>query len=112
MDIKYAVENSHDENILTHELPLDKELWHFQLYLSFMLTLLTLEPHPEDSFNCNEDMVRMRQQLLVYKAEVDALNRNDDDYYEKKEQLIYKIFCEFRGIPHELDLQESPKEYE
>jgi len=26
MDIKYAVENAHDENILTHELPLDKEV--------------------------------------------------------------------------------------
>ncbi|XP_034474156.1 uncharacterized protein LOC117781494 isoform X2 [Drosophila innubila] len=107
MDIKYAVESAHDENILTHELPLDKEL-----YLSFMLSLMTLEPHPEDSFSCNEDMVRMRQQLLLYKAEVDALNRNDDDYYEKKEQLIYKIFCEFRGIPNELDLQENPQEYE
>jgi len=78
--------------------------------LSFMLSLLTLEPHPEDSFNCNEDMVRMRQNLLIYKAEVDALNRNDVDYYEKKEQLIYKIFCEFQGISCEHDLQEIAEE--
>lgn len=26
MDITYAVEHAHDENILTHELPLDKEV--------------------------------------------------------------------------------------
>ncbi|KAH8271977.1 hypothetical protein KR044_012585, partial [Drosophila immigrans] len=93
MDITYAVETAHDENILTHELPLDKEL-----YLSFMLSLLTLQPCPEESFHCDEDMMRMRQQLLIYKHEVEALDRGDDDYYQKKEQLIYKIFCAFRGI--------------
>lgn len=26
MDITYAVENAHDENILTHDLPLEKEV--------------------------------------------------------------------------------------
>ncbi|KAH8419253.1 hypothetical protein KR222_000342 [Zaprionus bogoriensis] len=107
MDITYAVENAHDENILTHDLPLNKEL-----YLSFMLSLLTLEPHSDDSFNCNEDTLRMRQQLLLYKAEVDALDRNADDYYEKKEQLIFKIFCKFRGLVYEPDLHENDFEYQ
>ncbi|KRG02688.1 uncharacterized protein LOC6575978 isoform X2 [Drosophila mojavensis] len=95
MDITYAVENAHDENILRQDLPLEKE------YLSFMLSLLTLEPHPDDSLNCDEETLRMRQQLLIYKAEVDALDRNADDYYEKKEKLIFKIFCEFRGLVYD-----------
>ncbi|KRF85578.1 uncharacterized protein LOC115765473 isoform X1 [Drosophila novamexicana] len=111
MDITYAVENAHDENILTHDLPLEKELWYFQLYLSFMLSLLTLEPHPDDSFNCDEETLRMRQQLLIYKAEVDALDRNADDYYEKKEQLIFKIFCEFRGLVYEPEILECRCEF-
>ncbi|EDW71239.1 uncharacterized protein LOC115765473 isoform X2 [Drosophila novamexicana] len=106
MDITYAVENAHDENILTHDLPLEKEL-----YLSFMLSLLTLEPHPDDSFNCDEETLRMRQQLLIYKAEVDALDRNADDYYEKKEQLIFKIFCEFRGLVYEPEILECRCEF-
>ncbi|EDW11424.1 uncharacterized protein LOC6575978 isoform X1 [Drosophila mojavensis] len=96
MDITYAVENAHDENILRQDLPLEKEK-----YLSFMLSLLTLEPHPDDSLNCDEETLRMRQQLLIYKAEVDALDRNADDYYEKKEKLIFKIFCEFRGLVYD-----------
>ncbi|XP_064537280.1 uncharacterized protein LOC135427642 isoform X2 [Drosophila montana] len=106
MDLTFAVENAHDENILTHELPLEKEL-----YLSFMLSLLTLEPHPDDSFNCDEETLRMRQQLLIYKAEVDALDRNADDYYEKKEQLIFKIFCEFRGLVYEPEILECRCEF-
>lgn len=78
-----------------------------------MLSLLTLEPHSIDSFNsCNEDTLRMRQQLLLYKAKVDALDRNADDYYERKEQLIFRIFCEFRGLVYEPDMHESEFECE
>ncbi|KAH8377235.1 hypothetical protein KR093_004391 [Drosophila rubida] len=112
MDIKYAVENAHDENILTHELPLDKEL-----YLSFMLSMLTLQPLTQDNLGLDEEMMRIRQKLLIYKHQVDALDCRDDDYYQKKEQLIYKIFCSLRGVSflaHEQDhdLQESAQEYE
>ncbi|XP_060663159.1 uncharacterized protein LOC132796123 [Drosophila nasuta] len=112
MDIEYAVENAHDENILTSVLPLDKEL-----NLSCMLSLLTLQPYPEeDNFHCDDEMMRMREQLLILKQEVDNLDRRDDDYYQKKELLIYKIFCEFRGISYEHDcdddLQEIAEAYE
>ncbi|XP_032592057.1 uncharacterized protein LOC6562481 isoform X1 [Drosophila grimshawi] len=96
MDIEYAVENAHDENILTHELPLEKEIWHFQLCLSFMLSLLAMQSQPDEGFD--DETLLLREQLLRYKAEVDALDRNANDYYEKKELLIYKIFCEFRGM--------------
>lgn len=77
-----------------------------------MLSLLTLEPHSDDSFNCNEDTLRMRQQLLLYKAEVDALDRHADDYYERKEDLIFRIFCEFRGLVYGDEMNESEFLYE
>lgn len=54
----------------------------------------------------------MRQQLLDYKAEVDALDRNADDYYERKEQLIFRIFCEFRGLVYGHEMVESDFHYE
>ncbi|XP_017855240.1 uncharacterized protein LOC108608396 isoform X1 [Drosophila busckii] len=103
MDINYAVEDAHDENILKHSV--EKQPHSMQSYISFMLSLMTLEPHPNDQFNCDEETLRMREQLLLYKAEVDALDRNAEDYYERKEQLIYKIFCEFRVRSAEYDAE-------
>ncbi|XP_022222222.2 uncharacterized protein LOC111073960 [Drosophila obscura] len=84
--INYAVEFAHDENIL--------ENCETASYLSECLASLSLD---------GEGSQRLRQKLLLYKAEADFLESNFDaeNYYAQKEELIFKIVCEIKGIDYD-----------
>ncbi|EDW25278.1 GL19128 [Drosophila persimilis] len=91
--INFAVEFDHDENILEHCGPAS--------YLSECLASLILD---------DESSERLRQKLLLYKAEADFLESNFDpaDYYVQKEELIFKIVCEVKGIDYDQCLKNEP----
>ncbi|XP_034666785.1 uncharacterized protein LOC117900503 [Drosophila subobscura] len=81
--INYAVEFDHDENILEHCGTASR--------LSECLARLILD---------GEGSQPHRQKLLLYKAQAEFLDCNFDivNYYAEKEELIFKIACEIKGI--------------
>ncbi|XP_030384001.1 uncharacterized protein LOC115631415 [Scaptodrosophila lebanonensis] len=113
MEIQFAVEFEHDANILG-SLEQDEhgsnercckglQPEQFDSYLAFLVSFLTLEqPQPSAHLLGDEQASRMRQKMLEFKEQVDALDRNDENYYVKKEDLIFKVFCEYKGIPYEV----------
>nr|XP_016945987.1 uncharacterized protein LOC108021681 [Drosophila suzukii] len=88
---KYAVEFAHDENLLRSQANVS--------HLSEFLASLTLKSSEE----LNKDVQIFRQKLLQLKREADLLDTNvgSPDYYTKKEELIFKVVCEIKGIDHD-----------
>ncbi|XP_017110355.1 uncharacterized protein LOC108134524 [Drosophila elegans] len=93
----YAVEFAHDENLLKSHANVS--------HLSEFLALLTLETAKED----DEDFHIFQEKLLQLKREADRLDSklNSPDYYTQKEELIFKVVCEIKGIDHEKWLRDE-----
>ncbi|KAI8042702.1 uncharacterized protein LOC128261802 [Drosophila gunungcola] len=93
----YAVEFDHDENLLkSHENV---------SHLSEFLALLTLESAKED----DEDLHTFQEKLQQLKREADRLDSkfNSPDYYTQKEELIFKVVCQIKGIDHDKWLRDE-----
>ncbi|XP_016995478.2 uncharacterized protein [Drosophila takahashii] len=90
-NFKYAVEFAHDENLLKSHGNVS--------HLSEFLALLTLKSSGEP----NEDFHTLHDKLQQLKREADLLDKNinSPDYYTKKEELIFKVVCEIKGIDHD-----------
>ncbi|XP_039479175.1 uncharacterized protein LOC120443863 isoform X3 [Drosophila santomea] len=89
--LQYAVEFAHDENLLGSQSKVS--------HLSEILAMLTLNSADER----NVEGHNLHGKLLQLKREADLLDTQLDapDYYTQKEELIFKVVCELRGIDHE-----------
>ncbi|EDV58955.1 uncharacterized protein LOC6543065 [Drosophila erecta] len=95
--LRYAVEFAHDENLLGGQSKVS--------HLSGFLAKLTLGTAEES----DDERPELHGKLLQLKREADLLDTQIDspDYYAQKEELIFKVVCELRGIDHEQWLQEE-----
>ncbi|XP_017059354.1 uncharacterized protein LOC108100116 [Drosophila ficusphila] len=80
-----AVEFDHDENLLNSKTNVS--------HLTEFLALLNLKSSEEHS----------DEKLMQLKREADLLdwNSNSPNYYFQKEELIFKVVCEIKGIDHD-----------
>ncbi|KPU73939.1 uncharacterized protein Dana_GF15833, isoform B [Drosophila ananassae] len=87
MSFEHPVEFNHDENILFD---------HRHSYLSEFLTKLTLKSSEDQS----EESSILNEKLLQFKFETELLDLSypSPDYYAQKEELIYKVVCEIKGL--------------
>ncbi|EDW52526.1 uncharacterized protein LOC6612086 [Drosophila sechellia] len=90
--LQYAVEFAHDDNLLGSRPSNVSQLSEF-------LAMLTLNAAEEGQY----DAPNFHDKLLQFKREADLLATKFDspDYYTQKEELIFKVVCELRGIDHE-----------
>ncbi|XP_016972672.2 uncharacterized protein LOC108039973 [Drosophila rhopaloa] len=93
----HAVEFAHDENLLRSHANVS--------HLSEFLALLTLKSFDEH----DEEFHTFHEKLQQFKREADQLDSNFDspDYYTKKEDLIFKVVCEIKGIDHQQWLRDE-----
>ncbi|EDW85279.1 uncharacterized protein Dwil_GK18443 [Drosophila willistoni] len=100
----FAVEFAHDENILRKESCAS--------YLNQLLSLLSLDSQIDDDDDDDDDedskeTICLRQRLMFYKTEIDALDKASSDYYVKKEKLIFKVVCEIKGYDYDQYLTDN-----
>lgn len=76
-----------------------------QSHLSEFLALLTLKTAEEQ----NEDFHVLHERLVQLKLESLQLDSNfhSPDYYTQKEELIFKVVCEIKGIDHDKWLRDE-----
>ncbi|KAH8341618.1 hypothetical protein KR059_012374 [Drosophila kikkawai] len=96
-DLKFAVEFAHDENLLSQENV---------SHLSEFLALLTLKTAEEQT---DEDFHILHEKLMRLKLESHQLDANfhSPNYYAQKEELIFKVVCEIKGIDHDKWLRDE-----
>ncbi|XP_017077768.1 uncharacterized protein LOC108112432 [Drosophila eugracilis] len=95
--LQYAVEFAHDENLLKNQANVS--------HLSEFLAMLTLQSSDE----LDEDFHIFQEKLKQLKREANLLDANFDspDYYTQKEELIFKVVCEIKGIDHDKWLRDE-----
>ncbi|KAH8412258.1 hypothetical protein KR009_000896 [Drosophila setifemur] len=96
MSLENAVEFDHDENLLRSPENVS--------CLTEFLALLTLK-NLEEEQKQQEKFRHLHERLEQLKMEVDMLDANSPEYYTQKEELIFKVVCEIKGIDHEKWLQ-------
>ncbi|KAH8374255.1 hypothetical protein KR200_011024 [Drosophila serrata] len=96
-NLEFAVEFAHDENLLKSHGNVST--------LSEFLALLTLKTGEDQT----EDFHILHEKLMQLKLESHQLDANfhSPDYYAQKEELIFKVVCEMKGIDHDKWLREE-----
>ncbi|XP_033173428.1 uncharacterized protein LOC117150583 [Drosophila mauritiana] len=90
--LQYAVEFAHDDNLLGSRPSNVSQLSEFLA----MLTLNAAEERQDDGQNFHNKLLQLKRE-----ADLLATKFDSPDYYTRKEELIFKVVCELRGIDHE-----------